>query len=99
MVAGDVYDDAYAARPDLVPVSALLTSLNPGTWMFLYVPPAFLALVFPDGRLPAGRRWRALAAALIAVPVAFVILAAFDPTPFEPPYAGMPHVFDAGRSC
>ncbi|HEY7272889.1 MAG TPA: histidine kinase [Actinoplanes sp.] len=97
MVAGDVYNDAYAARPDLVPASALLTSLDPGTWMFLYVPPAFLALIFPDGRLPAGRRWRALAAALLAVPVAFVILAAFDPTPFEPPFADVPHVFDAGR--
>jgi signal transduction histidine kinase len=96
IAAGEAYSDAYAARPDLVPVSALLTSLDPGTWIFLYVPPALLALVFPDGRLPAGRRWRALAAALIAVPIAFVILAAFDPTPFEPPFAGVPHVFDAG---
>jgi signal transduction histidine kinase len=96
IAAGEAYSDAYAARPDLVPVSALLTSLDPGMWMFLYVPPALLALVFPDGHLPAGRRWRALAAALIAVPIAFVILAAFDPTPFEPPFAGVPHVFDAG---
>jgi signal transduction histidine kinase len=97
IASGDIYGDAVARRPDLVPVSALLTSLEPGTWMFLYVPPALLALIFPDGRLPRGRRWRWLAAGLIAVPVLFTFLAAFDPTPFPAPFQDVPHVFDAGR--
>jgi signal transduction histidine kinase len=97
IASGDVYGDAVARRPDLVPVSALMTSLEPGTWMFLYVPAALLALIFPNGRLPDGRRWRWLAAGLIAVPVLFTVVAAFDPTPFPPPFSGVPHVFDAGR--
>jgi signal transduction histidine kinase len=96
IAASDIYGDAVARRPDLVPVSALLTSLQPGTWMFLYLPPALLALVFPDGHLPRGRRWRWLAAALVAVPVLFTLLAAFDPTAFPPPFQDVPHVFDAG---
>ena len=96
VAAGDIYTDAYAARPDLLPASAVVIGLSLGSWMFLYVPPALLALVFPDGRLPDGRRWRWVAAGLIAVPTAFTILAAFDPSPYEPPYADVAHVFRAG---
>jgi signal transduction histidine kinase len=95
MAFGDLQTAAYAHRPDLVPVSPALQALSMGSWMFLYVPPALLALVFPDGRLP-GRRWRGVAAGLIAVPVAFTVLAAYDPEPYPPPYAALPHVFDAG---
>ena len=96
VASGDIYTDAFAARPDLVPVSAVFIGLTLGTWMFLYVPPALLALVFPDGRLPDGRRWRWVAAGLVVVPISFTILAAFDPTPYEPPFADVRHVFRAG---
>jgi hypothetical protein len=54
IASGDIYADAYAARPDVVPVSAVLIALSAGTWMFLYVPPALLALVFGGAGSPAG---------------------------------------------
>jgi signal transduction histidine kinase len=95
MAYGDMQTAAYAVRPDLVPVSATRYALSLGSWMFLYVPPALLALVFPDGRLP-GRRWRPVAAGLIAVPVLFTVLVAVDPAPYPAPYRDLPHVFDAG---
>jgi signal transduction histidine kinase len=94
LATNDIYASAVAQRPDLVPVSAVAVSLQPGTWMFLYVPPALLALYFPTGRLP-GPRWRAVAAGLIGVPVAFTALAAYDPTPFEAPFADVRHMFTA----
>ena len=96
IASSDAYAEAFIARPDVVPVSAFLLSLDPGSWMFLYVPPALLALLFPDGRLPDGRRWRVLAAALIVVPVLFMFVAAFDPEPFPAPFTGVPHAFRAG---
>ncbi len=96
MATTDLYADAFARRPDVVPVSALLVALHAGSWMFLYVPPALLALTFPDGHLPRGVRWRWLAAALVAVPVAFTVLAAFDPAPYPAPFAAVPHVWQAG---
>jgi signal transduction histidine kinase len=96
IASSDAYAEAFIARPDVVPVSAFLLSLDPGSWMFLYVPPALLALLFPDGHLPNGRRWRVLAAALIVVPVLFMFVAAFDPEPFPAPFTGVPHAFRAG---
>ncbi|WP_212986834.1 sensor histidine kinase [Actinoplanes auranticolor] len=95
VAASDVYVEAVAQRPDVVPVSALLVALHAGDWMFLYVPPALLALTFPDGRVP-GRRWRWVGIGLIAVPVAFTVLVAFDPAPFPAPFTGLPHVLRAG---
>ena len=95
VAAGDVYALAVAQRPDVVPVSAVLVALHLGDWMFLYVPPALLALTFPDGRVP-GPRWRWVGLGLLVVPVAFLVLAAFDPAPFPAPFAGLPHVLDAG---
>ena len=59
--------------------------------MWLFVPPALLILVFPDGRLP-GRHWRWVGYGLVIVPLLFLLPAAADPTPFEPPYADVPHL-------
>ena len=95
MSATDVYADAVAARPDVVPVWPLLVALHGGNWMFLYVPPALLALTFPDGHAP-GPRWRWVGVGLVAVPVAFMTLVAFDPAPFPAPFTGVPHVLSAG---
>ena len=41
----------------LRPLWNLSVQLSPGGWMWLFVPPALLVLVFPDGR-PPGPSWR-----------------------------------------
>jgi signal transduction histidine kinase len=95
MTTSDNYGAAWAQRPDLVPLSEVFIALQGGAWMFLYVPPALLALLFPDGRLP-GRRWRAVAVGLVVVPVLFAVLVCFDPTPFAAPFTQVQHTFRAG---
>jgi signal transduction histidine kinase len=86
------YSSVVERRPGLLPVSDLLVTLGPGDWMWLYVPPALLLLYFPTGRL-LSRRWRAVVAALLAVPVAFEVLAAVVPDPFPVPFSNRRHVF------
>lgn len=90
---GDLYPLAVQRHPGL-PVWQFYVSLTPGNWMLLYVPSALLMLVFPDGRLP-GRRWRWVAGGLLTVPALFLLLAAFDPTPYPPPFQDLPHVVTA----
>ncbi|MFD1523300.1 histidine kinase [Pseudonocardia yunnanensis] len=87
---GDEYTAVVAAHPGALPVSALVVGLSQGSWMLLYLPPAFLMLVFPDGRLP-GRNWRWVAAGLVVVPAAFIVLCALDPAPYPPPFTDVPH--------
>src|SRR5215213_3759362 len=65
--------------------------ISPGMWMWLFVPPALLILVFPDGRPPGGN-WRWIGYCLVIVPLLFLLPAAADPTPFQPPFAEVPHL-------
>lgn len=87
----DMYADVVQTHPGLLPVWDVVLGLSPGMWMWLFVPPALLILVFPDGRLP-GRRWRWVAYGLVIVPLLFMFPAAADPTPFDPPFADVPHL-------
>jgi signal transduction histidine kinase len=87
----DMYADVVQARPGLLPVWDFYVGLSPGTWMWLFVPPALLILVFPEGQL-LGRRWRWVAYGLVIVPLLFLFPAAADPTPFDPPFDGVPHL-------
>ncbi|WP_213450418.1 sensor histidine kinase [Rhizomonospora bruguierae] len=89
----DLYRDAVARRPGTLPVWPLLVTASQGAWMLHYVPASLLMLVFPDGRLLPGRRWRVAAAGVLAVPAAFILLAGLDPTPFPAPYAEVGHAF------
>jgi signal transduction histidine kinase len=89
---GDLYAAAHAAHPGALPVSGVLAGLWFGSWMLLYVPAAFVLLLFPDGRLP-GPRWRVVAVGLVAVPAAFATLSAMDPTGFDEPYQDVPLPF------
>ena len=89
---GDLYAAAHAAHPGALPVSGLLVGLWFGSWMLLYVPAAFVMLLFPDGRLP-GPRWRVVAVGLIAVPAAFATLSTMDPAGFDEPYQDVPLPF------
>lgn len=91
VTVGDLYASAVTRRPDL-PFSELYAALSQGDWMFLYVPAALLMLVFPDGRLP-GRRWRWAIAGLLGVPALFMLITAFDPGPYRPPFESTPHLF------
>jgi signal transduction histidine kinase len=87
----DMYADVVQTHPGLLPVWDVFLGLSPGTWMWLFVPPALLILVFPDGRLP-GRPWRWVAYGLVIVPLLFMFPAAADPTPFDSPFADVPHL-------
>jgi signal transduction histidine kinase len=56
-------------------VAALITA---GSWVWFYLPPAMLAAIFPDGRVPS-RRWRWLLFGWPIVLIAFHLAVAFDP--------------------
>lgn len=85
----DAYGDAVVSGADL-PVSNVAVSLSMGAWMWLYVPAALLLLSFPDGRLPS-RRWRPVAGGVVAVPIAFMLLAATAPGTYPEPWSAYPH--------
>jgi signal transduction histidine kinase len=53
-------------------------------WPLLYAWPIALTYVFPDGRL-LSRRWRWVAGVATACFALFMLLALFDPTPFDSP--------------
>ena len=89
----DVYTHVVAHHPGRLPVSALLATVAQGSWMVNYVPAALLMLLFPDGRLLPGRRWRVVAVGLVVVPAAFIVLAGLDPNPFPAPFADVEHAF------
>src|SRR4051794_8772857 len=92
VVVGDATTDVATRVPELADIPPWQAAFDGGSWMLLYVPAALIALLFPDGRLP-GPRWRWVVGALIAVPVLFDVLVAFDPTPYPPPYRHVPHPF------
>ena len=88
---GDLTEPVMHPAPALQPLWNVYVGISPGAWMWLFVPPALLVLVFPDGR-PPGRRWRAVGYGLVIVPLIFLIPAAADPAPFAPPYTDVPHL-------
>jgi signal transduction histidine kinase len=93
-IAGtDAYWTAAQIEPRL-PISASVTSLSIGSWMWLYIPLALLALVFPDGHL--SRRTRLTAIGLVGVGVVYPLLQALDRQPYPDPYAAEPHAFGTG---
>lgn len=67
----DVRQDAAARRPDVLPaLGGAAQEAAAGHWMLLFVPLAFVVLVFPDGGLPS-RHWLPVAVGLLAVPAVF----------------------------
>ena len=91
LAAEDLSDPVVRPTAALRPLWNFAVGISPGLWMWLFVPPALLILVFPDGRLP-GRNWRWVGYGLVIVPLLFLVPAAADPAPFEPPLAEVPHL-------
>ncbi|WP_290864361.1 histidine kinase [Hamadaea sp.] len=75
-----------------LPLPGVVGTLDQGSWMLMYVPVALLVLYFPEGRLP-GPGWRWVAGGLIALLVAFDILAGMTPEAYPPPFENSPHAF------
>lgn len=90
-VLGDLVVAVAAAHPGALPVPDVYVALSQGSWMLLYLSPALLMLVFPEGRL-LGPRWRWVAAAVLVVPAAFMVLAAMTPEAYPAPFQDVPHV-------
>lgn len=89
----DVYGYEVAQQPGRLPISSFVVTASQGAWMINYLPASLLMLLFPDGRLLPGRRWRAVAVGLVAVPAAFIVLAGLAPQPFPEPFANVEHAF------
>ena len=94
-VAVALLSGSYAAivtlHPDALTVPPLPVALSQGAWMLLFVPAAYLLLLFPDGHLPSPRS-RPVAWALALVPALFIVVAAGTPEDFPPPFQDVPHV-------
>jgi signal transduction histidine kinase len=58
-------------------------------WPTVFAGLVALAFLFPDGRLPSPR-WRPVAAAVALVFGVFLVLAAFTPVPYDPPFGTVP---------
>ena len=91
LAVDDLSDALFRPSSAPAPLWNFYVGISPGMWMWLFVPPALLILVFPDGR-PPGRNWRWVGYGLVIVPLLFLLPAAADPTPFQPPFAGVPHL-------
>ena len=52
LAADDLSDPVVRPTSALLPLWNVYVGISPGLWMWLFVPPALLILVFPDGRLP-----------------------------------------------
>jgi signal transduction histidine kinase len=94
---GDEATAIEAAHPGTLPTPSWLASLSGGSWVLLYVPTAFLLLVFPDGRFPT-RAARRIGVGTGIVTVAFMIIAGgptdgFDPPVTTPPAYRLPAAF------
>lgn len=93
MIAGfDIYEKAAIDHPGHVQLPAQLVSLmQTGTWLWLFIPAALLTLYFPDGRLLPGRRWRFVMVALLVEGVVFTLLGSVGT--YEPPFEHVRHAF------
>ncbi|MCF7551094.1 histidine kinase [Pseudonocardia sp. WMMC193] len=88
---GDEVVAVWAAHPEARPgpaVRSWFAAAAAGSWVLLYLPTAFLLLVFPDGRLPG--RWRRGVARAVGVLAAVFLVAAGGPAEgYDPPLAAL----------
>ncbi|WP_189186558.1 sensor histidine kinase [Streptomyces albiflavescens] len=91
IMLSDTYDQVSADRSRLLPGAEVVHQLGAGLWTLWYVPVMLLVLVFPDGHLPAGRFPRLVLYGVLIDPLVFDVLAALDPTPYDPPFEDFGH--------
>jgi hypothetical protein len=75
---GDSGTPPAAGAAPVTAAARLAAMLSAGAWIWLYVPPALLASVFPNGRLPS-RRWDWLLVGWAVVIIGFHASVALDP--------------------
>ncbi|WP_369251420.1 histidine kinase [Streptomyces sp. R41] len=91
IMLSDTHGSVSVDRSRLLPGAEAVHQLSAGLWTLWYVPVMLLVLVFPDGRLPAGRFPRLVLYGVLLDPVVFDVLAALDPTPYDPPFEDFGH--------
>ncbi|MEU1779477.1 histidine kinase [Streptomyces abikoensis] len=85
----DIYGEVSLSRP--MPGDEAVHQLAAGLWILWYVPVLLLMLYFPGGRLPPGRFPRLVLYGVLTVTPVFILVAALDPTTYDPPFERFGH--------
>ncbi|MGE0297676.1 sensor histidine kinase [Pseudonocardia sp.] len=80
---------ATASDAPTAPLTAWAALWVHSGWPTFFAGLVALAFLFPDGRLPSPR-WRPVAAAIALYIGGYLVLAAFDPRPYSPPFGALP---------
>jgi signal transduction histidine kinase len=76
---------AIVENPGSLPGADWAALWNEHAWPLLFAPVVAIAFIFPDGHLPS-RRWRPVAAGVVATFVLTLIVTSFSSEPFASPY-------------
>ncbi|MHA5048460.1 sensor histidine kinase [Streptomyces sp. SD15] len=85
----DTYASVDRSRP--LPGAETVHQLSAGLWTLWYLPVLLLMLFFPGGRLPPGRFPRVVLYGVLIVACLFIVVAALDPTSYDPPFEEYGH--------
>ncbi|MGW4984842.1 hypothetical protein [Streptomyces mirabilis] len=85
----DIYGEVSLSRP--LPGAEAVHQLAAGMWILWYVPVLLLMLYFPSGRVPPGRFPRLILYGVLTVTPIFILVAALDPTAYDPPFERFGH--------
>lgn len=85
----DIYGEVSLSRP--LPGAEAVHQLAAGMWILWYVPVLLLMLYFPGGRVPPGRFPRLILYGVLIVTPVFILVAALDPTAYDPPFERFGH--------
>ena len=89
VAARDVYDRAWLADPDRIPLSTKATAVLDESAWWLFAAVALLLLYFPDGRLP-GPRWRVVPGLVVGSALVVHVTSLGSSEPFISPMQDRP---------